>query len=206
MGFGESDGATNQLIIQLFARPHHAYETWVRFHADHQFRKYTIPPLIMASHDGLNTVVEYLIDSEGANVNGICKEDILCSSDSFYSPLIAASFRGHEGTVELLLDRGADIDLYNSSRRTALYAASWFGHKDVVELLLDRGAELAGRISEDGRYYSNLLEEAFRRKHQDTVDLLLSRGATWAEPSEIGLPWNADEGLLFDMVDGKKRW
>ena len=48
----------------------------------------------------------------------------------------------HERVVELLLQRGAEIDLHNSVGWTALMYAADNGHERAVELLLQRGAEV----------------------------------------------------------------
>ena len=48
-----------------------------------------------------------------------------------------------DGTVTLLLDRGALIDASDNRGRTALMIAAELGHASVVELLLRRGADQA---------------------------------------------------------------
>ena len=53
--------------------------------------------------------------------------------------LQAASYNGDEKLVELLLDKGADVNAQGGDYGNALYAASVGGH-EVVELLLGRGA------------------------------------------------------------------
>jgi hypothetical protein len=50
-----------------------------------------------------------------------------------------ASRNGHTETVNLLLDRGADIHANNDG---ALRSASYHGHTETVKLLLDRGADI----------------------------------------------------------------
>ncbi|KNC69297.1 hypothetical protein SARC_18195, partial [Sphaeroforma arctica JP610] len=63
------------------------------------------------------------------------------------TPLHTASQNGHKDVVELLLAKGADINVKNNDSlqqfgRTSLYVASENGHKDVVELLLAKGADI----------------------------------------------------------------
>jgi len=55
--------------------------------------------------------------------------------------MIAAN-NGHERAVELLLQRGAEVDLQDSDGWTALMCAADNGHERVVELLLRRGAKI----------------------------------------------------------------
>ncbi|KAA0145852.1 hypothetical protein FNF31_07940 [Cafeteria roenbergensis] len=56
--------------------------------------------------------------------------------------LVRAACGGHKDTVELLLDRGANLEAKDFFDGTALVQAARGGHKDTVELLLDRGANL----------------------------------------------------------------
>ena len=64
--------------------------------------------------------------------------------------LMAAASRGHERVVELLLQRGAEINLQSGVGWTALMCAAGEGHPAVVLRLLRAGADTAVR-SEDGK-------------------------------------------------------
>ena len=55
--------------------------------------------------------------------------------------MIAAK-NGHERAVELLLQRGAEVDLQDSDSWSALMCAADNGHERMVELLLRRGAKI----------------------------------------------------------------
>jgi len=48
---------------------------------------------------------------------------------------------GNVEIAKLLIDRGADVNLPVSWKRTPLYAANKGGHADIVKLLLDNGAD-----------------------------------------------------------------
>ena len=104
------------------------------------------------------------------------------SSFSEITLLSEAAGAGHEGIVQLLLDRGADPDLiYQWS--SPLTEAARFGHEGIVQLLLDRGAD------PDLIYqWSSPLTEAARAGHKGIVQLLLDRGADpdvrcrWSSP------------------------
>ncbi|KAA0172617.1 hypothetical protein FNF27_05843 [Cafeteria roenbergensis] len=96
--------------------------------------------------------------------------------------LMAAARHGHNDTVELLLDRGADLGATGSYGTTALTAAAAGGSKATVELLLDRGADLAAK---DSMGYTVLMAAA-ARGHKDTVELLLDRGADLAAKDSDG--------------------
>jgi ankyrin repeat protein len=58
--------------------------------------------------------------------------------------LQTASIGGHEMTVRLLLDRGADVYARGGKYANALLAASSEGHDGVVQLLLDKLSETRG--------------------------------------------------------------
>ena len=61
--------------------------------------------------------------------------------------------------MELLLDKGANIDDKDNNGSTALTKAAFQGHKEIVELLLDKGAN----INEKDNYGSTALKKKFIR-------------------------------------------
>ena len=90
-----------------------------------------------------------------------------------WTALLWASKNGHTATVDLLLNRGADIHAKNKNEFTALHWAAWNGHTATVELLLNCGADIHAR-NNDGE---TALHRAAWKGHTATVDLLLERGA-----------------------------
>ncbi|KAH7394829.1 ankyrin repeat-containing domain protein [Pyrenochaeta sp. MPI-SDFR-AT-0127] len=86
--------------------------------------------------------------------------DVNAQEGVFGNTIYAASDRGHEQVVKLLLDEGAD-------------AASWRGDEQVVKLLLDRGAD----VNAQGGEYGNALQMASVEGEEKVVELLLDRGA-----------------------------
>jgi hypothetical protein len=82
--------------------------------------------------DGYESVIRFMLD-RGADVNGLCAEG--------NSPLMDAASMGHTKAVDLLLRRGAVVDLPNKSHHyTALRAACFKAHEGAVRLLLAAGA------------------------------------------------------------------
>jgi hypothetical protein len=71
-----------------------------------------------------------------------------------------AAARGHLNQVEILIDKGVDINAGCINGKTALYYATLWGHDSVVEYLRSKGAdENASRITQfTGEY---LGQEAF---------------------------------------------
>ena len=64
-------------------------------------------------------------------------------------PLIVALLREHSGLVEMLVSKGADVNIRGSKEMTPLFAAAITGNRKNCELLLKSGAD-PGAKSEDG--------------------------------------------------------
>jgi beta-lactamase regulating signal transducer with metallopeptidase domain len=110
----------------------------------------------------------------GANVN--------CTfpHGKFESPLIGAARKGRLDAVRLLLDRGADPNLW-PRLKTPLINAAEQGHVEIVSLLLDRGANIDLIVP----VFHNALICASGEGRLEVVKLLVARGAdvnarTWA--------------------------
>ena len=115
-----------------------------------------------------------LIDA-GANVNAF-------SIRRRRTPLIIASEKDQLWAIDLLLDRGADKELCNSSGATALIEAVKAGNLRIVQKLLWRRANVnarddtgwtALRHATEGLLYDGGSEK------QDIIDALMDRGGTY---------------------------
>lgn len=115
------------------------------------------------------------------------------------SPVMAALYRGHHQVVALLIDAGAEIDVFAAAatgriddlRRelrkgasvdvyaydgwTPLHLASFFGHVDAARVLLDAGADVHA-VSRNA-LTNTPLHAATAGKHSQVALLLLERGA-----------------------------
>ena len=58
------------------------------------------------------------------------------------TPIWLAAKYGHDTMVELLINKGANLNAQDEHHGSALYTASERGHEQVVKLLLDKGAEI----------------------------------------------------------------
>ena len=58
------------------------------------------------------------------------------------TPLHYAAFRGHKGTTELLISKGANVNATNEEGGTPSHLAAEEGHKQIVELLIAKGANV----------------------------------------------------------------
>lgn len=64
-------------------------------------------------------------------------------------PLHLAALFGKTKVVELLLNRGANIQQRDEGKRTALHSAAFLGRIGVVKILLDRGIDVSVRGEDD---------------------------------------------------------
>ena len=87
--------------------------------------------------------------------------------------LMDAAGQGQERVVELLLQRGADINTQSINGLTALMTASHYGHERVVDYLLQHGAD-ANLQNSTGL---TALMLAAKRGHERVVGLLIWHGA-----------------------------
>lgn len=99
------------------------------------------------------------------------KSDLKSTNLFGYTPLHAASGKGHWEAAELLLAHGADVNRVNSGE-TPLHLAAGEGQIGMVELLLSRGADVDGRSNTD-----TPLSRAAEKGHTQVVNLLLEHKA-----------------------------
>jgi ankyrin repeat protein len=131
------------------------------------------PPMTMTRHRccwlrriGHEQVVELLLDN-GVDVN------INAHGALYGNALYAASERGYEAVVKMLLDKGTDVNARGGGYSNALQAASSRGHKAVVQLLLSKGADVNAR----GGEFGNALQAASFRGYSSIVQQQLDNGA-----------------------------
>jgi ankyrin repeat protein len=58
-----------------------------------------------------------------------------------WTPLLSAAYSGKTKAVQILLDRGASVDVKDPDGETALSLATSNGHADIVAMLLKKGAK-----------------------------------------------------------------
>ena len=102
-----------------------------------------------------------------------------------YTPLILASYHGHESTTILLLDHGADPDGQDAGRgNTPLMGVAFKGYVGIAHLLLTAGADanqrnLAGQTA---------LMNAVMFGHVTIAETLLAAGA---DPNVVDVAGNS---------------
>ena len=154
--------------------------------------------LVIASQNGHKEVVELLL-AKGADVNATASayfgikngttafmnalpiEDKGATWSKFgATALIFSSHNGYLDVVQLLLDKGANVNATMSNGATALIYASQNGHKEVVQALIDKGSDLNHKMS-DG---STALMLACERGYVETVIFLYQMGADTTVPED----------------------
>jgi ankyrin repeat protein len=51
-----------------------------------------------------------------------------------------AAYCGHKEIVDILIKRGAEVNVKNKNGQTPLNNATRIGHKEIMELLIENGA------------------------------------------------------------------
>ena len=120
------------VIFKLFLS-NTALSSWLRvYRPDNQYHEPFADfsaigtPLYYASHMGLQTVVQLLLDHQA---------EVDARNNHGRTALYVAAFNGHEAVVRLLLDHQAAVDAKDNDGRTALHGAARGGHEAVVQLL-----------------------------------------------------------------------
>ncbi|KAK3707030.1 hypothetical protein LTR37_012362 [Vermiconidia calcicola] len=183
------------LSIEEFHRP------WYEGSATHAYLGAT--PLCMVAYFGLGEVAETLLATAiDANVL-----DQTCSQGR--TPLHYAAGSGHQRMLQLLIERGADVDIGDEHGVTALHLASdgtspesystpllWAASEnriEIVKILLEAGAD----IEAGNAWHRTPLHVAVRRNRSETVEFLIAKGANIeAERDGRGTPltWAAESG------------
>lgn len=88
------------------------------------------------------------------------------------TPLHLAVSNNNKSDVELLLSKGANVNVKNDVGWTPLHSAAAQGHKDMAELLLSKGANVNAKTDKG----HTPLHFAMEKNHKDVAKLLLQHG------------------------------
>ena len=140
--------------------------------------------------------VRRLLDEGNVNIN------YTNPSQNYRTSLLMALLKNHDPIVNLLIERGADINKPDVDGATPLYIASARGDEKMVQLLLNNNANVF-----------RLMPIIIARKHghNNIVNMLEQRmrvmgAVALTDELYIDKPFNSDNRLVRDMSDylGKK--
>lgn len=100
-----------------------------------------------------------------------------------FAALIVATLRGSWAAARVLIDHGADTDVYGDMGNGVIHMAAHRGPADFMRLLLDRGMPVNYTNQWGG---TPLLEAAERNGRDEVIALLLERGADPAPRNNAG--------------------
>jgi hypothetical protein len=122
-------------------------------------------------------------------------------------PLLYTSAGPHGrtfGHVQLLVERGADVNLPRSNGETPIFSAIFAGEPERGRYLADHGADLTVstvRGVTPGWAIRSILERErpdspLRRRFEDLRDFIVSKGAKWPpDPPDKVRAWRKSQGL-----------
>ena len=142
-----------------FALPRHSPDSFTLLH--------------LASCFGILPLVENLLLKKGL-INRLKRLLYLNKKDDGgRTALIWAAKGGYSAIVQLLLEKGADVDTKDHFGDTALISAAIGGYSAIVQLLLEKGAG----VNTKGYFGNTALIRAVKSGHEAVVRLLLEKGA-----------------------------
>ena len=126
-----------------------------------QANEYGFSPLILACYNNNLPMVQFLIENN-ADIDYVSKEG---------TALMAATVKGNEAMVELLLKNGAQTDLKNETGVTALMYAVQFKNISIIKMLLHYNANTKLTDTEG----QTAFEYAVFTNNDDIINLLKNK-------------------------------
>lgn len=113
-----------------------------------------------------------------AKIRKVATSELINSKTSNgFTVLMIAAFKGYNDVTELLIQKGAEIDMKDDSHgRTALMLAALGGHADIVRTLIKAGADVNMRRGDEIGGPTVLMLVA-KKGNEEVVDILLKEGA-----------------------------
>ena len=130
--------------------------------------------LLSAAKAGQDAAVKQLLD-RGASIEST-------SGEVWSSPLGIATMNGHEKVVEILLNKGAKVDVKDNYDQTPLYWAFSRRNETIAKLLLNSGA----KVNVGDRHGWTLLMWAALDGDEASCKLLLDNGADVNYKNRLG--------------------
>ncbi|MCJ1357990.1 MAG: hypothetical protein MMC33_007988 [Icmadophila ericetorum] len=139
---------------------------WIKTRAECEEFPRAFTGLHIAAFAGLSWLISKLLNSG-------CVSDIHARDSLGNQPLLWAARNGHESSVKILLDEGANVAAKNNEGVTALYWAAANGYASIVILLLKKGANCRPK---DKIGWTPMHRATFNG-HKDVVRILIENNA-----------------------------
>jgi len=163
------------LSLPFYHKKSQAREAWLKTYLSTEV--YREPPksfsrLHIASYLGILPLTANLIRKKG-RISRLRRLYLNKLDGNGNTALLYAAREGHEAVVQLLVEKGANIEVKDSDSNTALIRAALYGHEAVVRLLVEKGADIETKDS-DG---NTALIWAALFGQEAVVQLLVEKGA-----------------------------
>ena len=182
----------DRLVLALFQQRQDTFCTCMRLQNPERLRDpltsdMIASPIYYASCLGLDGVLRELI-SHCQNHASMANDLINAEGGCHKHALTAASSKGHEKVVQILIDAGADVNAVGPDG-TALWEASVYGYEKVVQILINAGADVnaVGPIG-------TALQAASAHGYEKVVQILLDAGADVNTANGAALRAASDHG------------
>ncbi|XP_041644377.1 histone-lysine N-methyltransferase EHMT1a [Cheilinus undulatus] len=137
--------------------------------------KYPARQLYISAKQGeLKKVIHLLVDGRDPN--------IMMEGQNKCTPLYAAAAEGHQEICHMLVQAGANLDMFDEEQKTPLMAACENNHLDTVKYLLRAGAS----VSHKDIMGFTCLHLAAKLGHYDILHLLLSKASKYINSQDDG--------------------
>ena len=150
----------------------------------------------LSENSNITFTVRHVLD-QGANPNARY-------SETKFTALMRATYNGHRDVVQLLRERGADVNAKDKDGNTTLSLAVRSGNIALVELLLKQGANMEATA---GRFRVTALIEAALNGWDSIAVILLQAGASVSATNAKGksaltfAALNGHEGMVKILLD-----
>ncbi|XP_067668045.1 ankyrin repeat domain-containing protein 50-like [Haliotis asinina] len=122
--------------------------------------------LLLACWGGNVKIVDYILSHDNVDING--------KGQSGRTPLMGAAYKGHDKIFDLLVTKGADVNVVDDDGDNVLHSACLSGHVDIVSRILKLQKVDINRRGQCGR---TPLMMAARMGDREIFDLLVKEGA-----------------------------
>ena len=132
---------------------------------------------LLVAKNADHTIRDVVWLGDTRRIDALLKEDPALVNDAsgmYKEAVIFAAIReGHDRIVQLLLDRGARLDVRDRYDCPPLHVAAYTGHKAMLNVLLEAGAD----VNKMGAYGELALHWAAVKGHLEVAEVLVKAGS-----------------------------